>query len=371
MTKHKHAMARNYNYDRYRNHILQDYETNTGGEKMQAIRVQPAPPNQQPYSPTNPAPPSCLQLETVPIPAPSQPDDLLVRVKASTVIRDALTWPETYATERAIPGHDFAGVVDTVLQENGDFQPGDEVYGMADAERGSTWAEYTVVKAHETALKPSNLSWEEAAAVPLSALTAYEALFVHAGLDWPPRTDPTTPTTTGTRILVTGSSGAVGLNLIQLCVATQHTVVAASRSLRNEPLLRSLGATDVVEYEPTLKNQRPGFDVIIDTVGGGVLEDCWSWINPQGGRLISVDSASFDFVNEHRHRGLSRGKEGVHALFFIVKSNGPALRELTGLVQSGRVRPFVSEVLGLQQAQQAYERVDKVQGVGKVVLRPG
>lgn len=332
---------------------------------MQAVRVQPAPEDHETYSPANPAPASALQLETIPIPQAREPGDLLIRVKASTVIRDALTWPETYAVERAIPGHDFAGVVvdvvpDSTGSENAAFRAGDEVYGMADADRGSTWAEYTVVKARETALKPPNLSWAEAAAVPLSALTAYEALFVHAGLSWK------SPAATGAkRILITGSPGGVGLHLIQMCAATQHDrVVAASSSLRNEPFLRSLGATEVVEYSALL-NQDRRFDVIIDTVGGKVLEDCWGWVEPRGA-LISVDSASFDFVNEHRRRGLSLGKEDVHGLFFIVKSNGPALRELAGLVEKGGLRPVVREVLGLQQAQQGYEMGGY--GYGKVVL---
>lgn len=326
---------------------------------MQAIRVQPAPEGQKSYSPSNPAPPSALQLETTPLPQPSQPGDLLVHVKASTVIRDALTWPETYAIERAIPGHDFSGVVEDVLDSTR-FKRGDAVYGMADAERGSTWAEYTVVKENETALKPECLSWEEAAAVPLSALTAFEALFVHAGLSW------TEGKTEAKNVLVTGSSGGVGLNLIQLCAATKHQVVAGSSSLRNEPFLRSLGATEVVEYS-ALKTQGRTFDIIVDTVGGSVLADCWSWIGPNGS-LISVDSASFDFVNDHRRRGLSQGKEDVRALFFIVKSNGPALREMSGLVESGGLRPFVSEVFGLEHAREAYERV--VKGYGKVVLLP-
>lgn len=336
---------------------------------MQAIRVQPAPGGHEPYSPANPAPASALQLETIPIPQAREPGDLLIRVKTSTIIRDALTWPETYAVERAIPGHDFAGVVvdvvpETAGSETGTFQVGDEVYGMADADRGSTWAEYTVVKAHETALKPTNLSWAEAAAVPLSVLTAYEALFVHAGLSWQTTTNGTASPTSEKRILITGSSGGVGLNLIQLCAATQHNqVVAASSSLRNEPFLRSLGATEVVEYSALKQDRR--FDVIIDTVGGKVLEDCWGWIEPRGA-LISVDSASFDFVNEHRRRGLSQGKEDVHALFFIVKSNGPALRELAGLVEAGGLRPVVREVLELQQAQKGYEMGGY--GHGKVVL---
>ena len=109
---------------------------------MQAIRFHPSPDPTTPYSPTNPAPASALILDTnIPIPQPSKPDEILARVKATTVVRDALTWPETYAHEYAIPGHNLAGTVAAVFSDD-NFKPDDEVFGMAHADRGSAWAEY-------------------------------------------------------------------------------------------------------------------------------------------------------------------------------------------------------------------------------------
>ena len=339
---------------------------------MQAIRVHPGPKHLVPFSPSNPAPPSALQLDKVPIPKPESPGDVLIRVKATTVIRDSLTWPETYATELAIPGHDFAGIV-----EDGGitgFQRGDQVFGMASADSGSTWAEYTVVREGEIARKPRNLSWEEAASLPLSALTAFEALFEHAGLPWPEGSpgdgEKAEQPRKGKRVLVTGSSGGVGIYLIQLAaIAGLHVVAASSSNARNETFLKSLGATEVTEYSTLKENPETSFDIIIDTVGGEILAGCWSWISPEG-TLVSVDSASFDFVNDHRGRGLCKGKENVRALFFIVKSNGKALERLARLAELGRLKPFVLKEFKLAQAREAYEQASsKSFGHGKVVIK--
>lgn len=339
---------------------------------MQAIRVHPAAKHLEPFSPSNPAPPSALQLDEVRIPKPENHGDVLIRVKATTVIRDSLTWPETYATELAILGHDFAGIVEDGGTTS--FQRGDEVFGMASADDGSTWAEYTVVKEGEVARKPRNLSWEEAASLPLSALTAFEALFEHSGLPWPESSPgegkKDEQPKNGKRVLITGSSGGVGIYLVQLvAIAGLHVVAASSSNARNETFLKSLGATEVTEYSTLKENPEISFDYIIDTVGGEILARCWSWISREG-TLVSVDSASLDFVNEHRARGLCKGKENVRALSFIVKTNDKALQSLARLAELGRLKPFVLKEFELAQARKAYEQASsKSSGHGKVVIK--
>src|SRR5271155_3054463 len=161
---------------------------------MQAIRIHQNP-SATPFSAENPAPPSALVLDSdVPLPQISQPHEVLVRVRAASVTRDELTWLESYRSEYPILGHDFSGEIISIYpQDNsthGDlatrFHPGDEVYGMTDATgRGSTWAEYAVVRVNEMALKPKHLDWVESASVPMSALTAWQALFDKAGLPPP------------------------------------------------------------------------------------------------------------------------------------------------------------------------------------------
>lgn len=251
---------------------------------MKAIRIQPQPPNGETYTATNPAPPSAIHLEETPTPKPSQPNQLLVQIKATTIIRDNLTWPELYATPPAYLGNDFAGIVTEVHPDEHGFKPGDEVYGMASAHRGGTWAEYAVVTTEETTLKPHGLSWAEAAALPLSALTADQALFVHAELE----INGSQPK----RVLVTGAAGGVGMFVVAFASAAGHYVVAATGSnARNAEFVRSMGADEIVQYRKV--QERGRFDVVIDTVGGEVLEACWESAVRDNGRLISVDSASW------------------------------------------------------------------------------
>lgn len=337
---------------------------------MQAIRLHPASSRSTPYSPSNPAPSTALQLDhDVPIPVLSAPGELLIRVKATTVIRDMLTWPETYAHEYAILGNDVAGIVTEVFSPaSSKFKPGDEVFGMANTNRAATWAEYAIVKEDEVALKPAALTFAQAAALPLSAQTAYEALFEHARIPRPSVEEYLSRSAMRKerRVLITGAAGAVGVYLVQLAAAAGVRVVAASSSnAHNGEFLRGLGADEVVEYS-MLKGCRGQFDVIIDVVGGEVLAKCWDYVAEMG-VLVSVDSASFNFVDEHEKRGLR--KVGVRSLFFIVKGSPDALRYIAELAGVGAVRPFVADIYPLARAREAYDLANgRHHGRGKVIL---
>ncbi|KAJ5630350.1 secondary metabolism biosynthetic enzyme [Penicillium longicatenatum] len=336
---------------------------------MQAVRVHPAPSGSAPYTPSNPAPSTALNLDqNVPIPKPSQPGDILVRVKATSIIRDMLTWPETYAHEYAILGSDIAGVVTEVLSPTSKFKPGDNVFGMTDVNRAATWAEYTIAKEDEIALKPTALSFAEAAAMPLSASTAYEALFEHAGIPRPTVDELRSRSARikDRRVLITGAGGALGLYLVQMAAGAGVTVVAASSSnSRNGEFLRALGADEVVEYS-MLEEHRGTFDVIIDVVGGDLLKKCWGYVK-ETGVLISLESASYDFVEEHRKLGLC--KDGVRAVFFVVKGSSEALRYIADAVDAGALRSFVVDTYPLTKAREAYDLANgRYSGRGKFIL---
>ncbi|KAH1406812.1 hypothetical protein KXX51_007718, partial [Aspergillus fumigatus] len=154
-------------------------------------------------------------------------------------------------------------------------------------------------------------------------------------------------------------------------MAGLHVVAASSSAERNGGFLKGLGADEVVEYAALGENVDGSFDLIVDTVGGKILRRCWAWVAGHG-TLISVDSASFDFVNEHSKCGLNKGKEDVRALFFIVQSDAEALRKLATLADSGRLKLFVLQTYDLSQAQAAYEQASsKASGYGKVVIQIG
>ncbi|KXX75273.1 Reticulon-4-interacting protein 1, mitochondrial [Madurella mycetomatis] len=330
---------------------------------MRAARVRATSPEGTPYAfPHNPAPSSAIEIhDDIPKPQVSKPGELLIQVKASTVFRDNLEYNELYPPNHGLLGNDFAGVVVAVHESEQDFRVGDHVYGMAHVNRGGTWAEYAIVTSEEAVRKPDNLSWEEAAALPASALTADQALFVHAGLE--------TAAQQPKRILITGASGGVGMYLVQFAVAAGHHVVAATSSKeRNGPFLHSIGAHEVVEYSDfgTLDK----FDLIVDSVGSQVLSDCWSVVKPDG-TLMSFDSSSWGYIEEHRSKGVSKGKEGVRALYFIVKPSRVSMERISEHVLKGNVKGRVLKTVSLNDVREAYESVhSRGIGHGKIVVLP-
>ncbi|KAM0552623.1 hypothetical protein ACHAPJ_007720 [Fusarium lateritium] len=325
--------------------------------QMQAIRIQSS--KTEVYSASNPAPPSALVLDKdVPIPD-IKAGQILVRVHATTVTRDELTWPESYHEEQRVPGYDFSGVVERV-EGPSKFKPGEEVYAMVSTTRGSTWADYAMALEDEVALKPSKLSWAESVTVPLSALTAWQALFVHAGV---PESafDTSVKHDAGRKLLVTGASGAVGSYIVQIgALAGLHVVAASSSTERNGEFLRSLGAHEVVEYAELEKRS---FDIIVDTVGGKTLAQSWHLVADEG-ILISVESSSFDFT-----RSPPTGKKHVKAIFFIVEPSGEQLEKLAKALDAGHVKPFLAQTFPLEDAKKAYEKASvRMERRGKVVL---
>jgi NADPH:quinone reductase-like Zn-dependent oxidoreductase len=330
---------------------------------MRAARVRDASPNGTRYTfPTNMAPSSAIEIhEDIPKPQISKPGELLVQVKASTIFRDNLDYNELYDPGHGLLGNDFAGVVVGVHESEQEFRIGDHVYGMAHVNRGGTWAEYAIVTTEEAAKKPDNLSWEEAAALPASALTADQALFVHGGLE----TSPQQPK----RVLITGASGGVGMYLVQFAVAAGHHVVAATSSKKhNESFLRSIGAHEVVEYSGLGAIEE--CDIIVDSVGSQVLSDCWSVVKPDG-TLMSFDSSSWGYIEESRSKGITKGKEGIRALYFIVEPSRASMERISEHVSKRNMKGRVLRAVSLNEVREAYESVhSRGIGHGKVVVVP-
>ncbi|QKX61996.1 uncharacterized protein TRUGW13939_09152 [Talaromyces rugulosus] len=332
---------------------------------MRAARVRATSPDGTPYGfPGNPAPSSAIEVhDDIPKPQISQPGEFLIRVKASTVFKDNLEWNELYPPNHALLGNDFSGVVVAVHEDEQEFRIGDHVYGMTHAKRGGTWAEYAVVTSEETVKKPDNLSWEEAAALPGSAITADQALFVHAGLE-------ATAEKGVKQVLITGASGGVAMYLVQFAVAAGHFVVAATSSKeRNESFLRSIGAHEVVEYNE-FNALADRFDLVIDSVGFQVLSDCWGVVKPDG-TLISFDACSWGYIEEHKSKGISKGKEGVQALYFIAEPSRVSMARISEHVSKRNIKGLVLKTVSLNDVREAYESVhSRGIGQGKVVVLP-
>ncbi|QBD76404.1 NADP-dependent oxidoreductase [Ktedonosporobacter rubrisoli] len=296
--------------------------------------------------------PEQLFYEDAPQPEPG-PGEVLVRVHATGVIAPELTWPETYETKAGkvrdlpIPGHDLSGVVAAVGPGVSDIALGTEVYALTAFDRDGAEAEYAIGLPSELASKPRSLDHVQAAAVPLTALTAWQAYFEHAGL------------TAGQTVLVTGAAGGVGVFAVQIASwAGAHVIGTASG--RNLDFLRELGAHEAIDYTATRFDEVVhDVDVVLDTVGGETQERSWKVLK-KGGVLISVaNPPSPEQAKAH----------GVRSVWFIVEPNRQQLGQIAELIDAGHVRPIIDTVLPLAQARQAFAQGASGHTRGKIVLR--
>jgi NADPH:quinone reductase-like Zn-dependent oxidoreductase len=299
--------------------------------------------------------------------ASEYPECYIVETKAAALTRGELTWPEPLAPDVPVPGLDLAGQIISAPTAAGTwtFKPGDEVYALTTYSWKGNAREITIGHESELALKPKNLSWEEAASVPLSALSAYEALFVHGGLSAPKHGG-----NVGKRVLVTAAAGGVGVWATQLAHAAQLEVVGTCGS-SNVAFVKSLGADTVLDYTETnladwvrADVDVRGFDVVLDCVGGQTLTDAWKSAR-RGGIVISVAEPPDPKKPSHDVM------EAVKGVWFIVKANGTALAEVTDLIEKGGCKPVVDSVYTLQRFEEAFQRLESGHAKGKVVLKVG
>jgi len=282
-------------------------------------------------------------MESVETPQPGI-GEALVRVHAAAITRDELTWPLDRLP--AIPSFEFSGVAATVKTEVDNVAVGDAVYALADFERNGAAADYIVVQGGLLAPKPSALSHIKSAALPLAALSAWQALFDHGKL------------LAGERVLVHGAAGGVGSLAVQL--AHHHGAqVIATTSTANVETVRELGADQVVDHSTTRFEDAVGqVDLVFDTVGGDRLDRSLA-VLPSGGRLVSVAT------EPPSERAAT---QGVTAVYFVVQTNREQLLDIAKLADNGELRPLVDQVFPLVDARDAFERSLSGSGRGKIVL---
>lgn len=282
------------------------------------------------------------------------PGEVLVRVYATGVIATELEWDETYETTAGdpralpIPGRDLAGVVEEVGSGVTTLVKGSEVYAMLGYGRDGAEAEFTLAFPDELVPKPRTLDFVQAAAVPLTALTAWQAFFEHASLG------------AGQTVLIHGAAGGVGVFAVQLARHAGALVIATA-SARHRDFLRELGASAVIDYTTTrFEEVVHDVDLVFDLVGGDTLVRSWQVVKP-GGVLVSVVSPRPSFAEAKAH--------GVRPVWFIVEPNREQLIQIGALIDAGRIRPIIDTVLPLSQARQAYEQGARGHTRGKIVLR--
>ncbi|MGF6887068.1 NADPH:quinone reductase-like Zn-dependent oxidoreductase [Nocardia sp. GAS34] len=302
---------------------------------------------------------SALRVREVPRPEPL-PTEVLVRVHAAGV--NPVDWKTRSGGGMAgvlgepplVLGWDVSGVVEAVGFGVTALRPGDEVYGMPRfPHTAGGYAEYVTAPSRQFARKPVTANHEQAAAVPLAALTAWQALVDAADVR------------AGQRVLVHAAAGGVGHFAVQFAKHLGAQVIATASS-RNHDWLRQLGADEVVDYTTVRFEDAVGdVDVVIDLVGDEHDKTSSRSLRVlrQGGVIVAVPSGVSPELAD------AAAELGVRSTPFLVEPDGPALARIADLIDDGQVRVEVAEVFPLEQAAAAHDRGENGRTRGKLVLR--
>ena len=299
--------------------------------------------------------PEQLVYEQAPTPVPG-PGEALVEVHAAAITFAELTWDQTWTDSAGqdrtptIPSHEVSGTVAALGPDAGTVQPGQEVYGLIDFDRDGAAAQYVTLPAADLATRPRSVSHVETATLPLAALTAWQALVDHAALK------------PGERVLVTGGAGGVGSYVVQLAAALGGVVTATGRAAQRDFVL-GLGAGDFLASDSAggvgpAPAPEDGFDVVIDTVGGPVLDASYP-MGRRGGRLVTLSAPP---------NAAKAEKLGLQAVFFVVTPDAAQLAHLATLVDDGKLRPVLSQTFPLPDGRAAFESASRPHPPGKTVL---
>jgi len=268
-------------------------------------------------------------------------------------------------------GHDLAGVVVRVGSRVTRFKPGDEVYARPADQRIGTFAELIAVREADLALKPKNLTMEEAASIPLVGLTAWQALVERGQLK------------RGQKVFIQAGSGGVGTIAIQLAKSLGATV-ATTTSTSNIDLVRGLGADIVVDYKrEDFESKLSGFDLVLHSQDGKALDKSLRVLRA-GGRLVSISGPPDPAFAEEigapwfarlfmrlLSSGARRKAKRLHTTFsfLFMRANGKQLEHLTSLIEAGQIRPVVDQVFPFQSTNEALAYVETGRAKGKVVIK--
>jgi NADPH:quinone reductase-like Zn-dependent oxidoreductase len=296
--------------------------------------------------------PEVLKYEDAPRPQ-AGPGEVLIKVHASSV--NPVDWKVRAGHLKQmlnhkmpmIPGWDVSGVIEAVGSGVTRLKRGDEVYSRPDLSRDGAYAEFVTVKESEVALKPKSIDHATAAAIPLAALTAWQALYDAAKLS------------SGQTLLIHGAAGGVGTFAVQLAKMRGARVIATA-SKKNHDFLRSLGADEVIDYNTTkFEEVVHGVDAVLDTITGETMERSWKTLK-KGGILVSIlDPPSPEKAAAH----------GVRCHHTFVQPNVEQLNEIAKLVDAGKLKIIIEKSFPLAEARAAQESNATGHTRGKIVLR--
>lgn len=296
-----------------------------------------------------------LAYEDAPRPTPAQ-NELLVRVIAAGVnpvdakIRQGGFGRRAPDAPPLILGWDIAGIVEEAGAKTSKFKKGDAVFAFLPLMKGGGYAEFVAVDESIVVAKPVSLSFEEAAGVPLAALTAWQAMLDAGGLK------------EGQTVLIHGGSGGVGAFAVQIAKARGAKVIATA-STANQEFLRELGADVAIDYKTQkfedIAKDAGGVDVVLDTQGGDTQKRSFDVLK-KGGSLISIVGGP--------DQALAKEK-GVNAKGILVKPDASELQQIAELIDAGKIKVTISQVIPLADAAKAHEQIETGHTKGKIVLK--
>jgi len=296
--------------------------------------------------------PAVLKYEDVPRPEPKD-DQLLIRVIAAGVnpvdglIRSGMFAKEGNRVFPIILGGDVAGVVEKVGSKITKFKAGDPVFAYVSLDNSGGYAQYALVTEREAAPKPKSLTYVEAAAVPVVAMTAWQALVDTAKL------------ASGQTVLIHGGSGGVGSFAIQIAKARGAKVIATA-STANQDFLKQLGADVTIDYtKQKFEDVAKDVDVVLDSVGKDTLARSYGLVK-KGGIIVSIVA---------RPNQSQLQKHGIRGAALSVEPNSEELAEIGKLIDDKKIKVIVSQTFPFSEARKAHEQVATGHTRGKIVLR--
>ncbi|MEC2917944.1 NADP-dependent oxidoreductase [Bacillus tropicus] len=270
-----------------------------------------------------------------------------------------------------ILGNDFSGVITKVGSKVTRFKVGDEIYARPRKNKIGTFAEYIAIHEDDIALKPKNLSFEEAASIPLVGLTSYQALHDNMQLQ------------KGQKILIHAGSGGVGTFAIQLAKIMGATVTTTA-SEAGANLVKSLGADEIINYKTEkFEDMLTNYDAVFDTIGGTTLEKSFNIIK-SGGNIVSVSgmpNARFGkefgsgffktllFSLASKKLTALEKKHNARYSFLFMKPSGDQLRTIANYIEAGKIKPVIDRVFPFEDAQKAMEYSEAGRAKGKIIVK--
>ena len=289
---------------------------------------------------------SGLSLSDIPYPNAAQ-NDVIVRVHAAGFTPGELDWPSTWVDRAghdrtpSVPGHELSGVVVELGHGTTGLTVGQRVFGMIPWSRNGSLAEYTAVEARNLAPLPADIDHTAAATLPISGLTAWQALFDHARI------------TTGQTALIHGAGGGVGSIAVQLAHEAGARVIGTGRAADRDTAV-GLGVHAFLDLQSDKLEDAGEVDVVLDVIGGEILDRSAALVRA-GGTLVTTISVP-----------TVQPKDG-RAVFFVVEANRSQLTDLVQRVRDGRLKPIVGAVRPLAEAPAAFAPDHRTPG--KTIIR--